>query len=152
MQKKCLISLRCLATAVAAVASIESLAQELLIDCNFEPATIKPTDKDAKAWHDDLGFRRREFVMKLEPPSIVVGPKPEFFWGTPQIEVGQTDVSITWYIKAKPLDRTPKITLKVNRFSGKAFETYEMLNKANQGPMYVHWARFGECDVHTRKF
>lgn len=145
-------SLSLLALALALVSS-SLAAQELFFSCTFSSSTIAPiTDLDAKKWHDDVEFRKREFVLETTPPKLITGPNPEFFWGEPQIEIDSMNVEITWYVKARPLNRTPKIFLKVNRFSGEAFETYEMLSKPNQGPMYVYWWRSGKCEVATRKF
>ena len=56
-----------------------------------------------------------------------------------------------WDFRAKPLSRTPQISLTINQYSGKALESYSMLRAPNQGPLEVHWARRGQCEFHRKK-
>lgn len=57
--------------------------------------------------------------------------------GTPSINVDPKEIRFEWEVKAKPLERRPRISLIVNRFSGKAFEIFLMLEKPHQGPEYA---------------
>jgi hypothetical protein len=77
---------------------------------------------------DDVSFRFRTFVMKLEPPEMVEGPAPQIFWGVPSIRVEVQEVRLESQIKATARERfamtasaamTPRTgtaPLGVNRF------------------------------------
>jgi hypothetical protein len=117
----------------AMLQSSPALAQEFQVACKFEPSTMDVTDPDAKPWHDDVSFRFRTFVMKLEPPEMVEGPAPQIFWGVPSIHVDVQEVRLEWQIKATARERLPTIILIINRFSGEAEEGFTMLAKAKPG-------------------
>jgi hypothetical protein len=126
-------------------------AAEYQFACTFERSSLPISDPVAKDWLESSYLRTREFVMEMEPPKIVDGPGTDAFWGVPSIRVDTKEVRIEWEVKAKPLDRRPRIVLTVNRFSGKAFEIFVMLEKANQGPEYAYGSRHGQCEIHPRK-
>ena len=130
-------------------------AQEILISCEFELSKTPSSDADAQSWLKDYAFRRRNFVFQIEPPKITDGPGwetgPDGLWSEARITVTKQELSFEWNFRAKPLTRTPAINLRINRFSGKAFETYSMLHAPNQGPLEVHWARYGQCEFNKKK-
>jgi hypothetical protein len=143
--------LRPVLLAVLALLSAHAMGNEVLFACKFELSALPVIDKDAKPWHDDRSFRERSFVMQMDPPKIVDGPKPTGFWGEPTVRMEPQELRIEWRIKANPSDRWPKITLIVNRFSGQAFEIYSMLQSPNKGPEYAYWSRNGHCEIHKKK-
>ena len=141
----------CLSVLLVALAFPAS-AEEMLFECEFEAVRMGSIDPDAKAWLDDFSFRRRKFVYQTEPPKVVDGPDlGQSFWHEPRITVGKQEIEFEWRVGAKPLDRTPTISLSINRYSGKALESYSMLRSANQGPLEVNWARRGLCQIHKKK-
>ena len=138
-----------------ALASFPSHAEKVLVACEFEASKVGSGDPDAKAWLNDYAFRHRKFLFQLDPPKITDGPGwesgPNTLWSEPRITVTKQELSFEWNFRAKPMSRTPVVNLSINRFSGKAFETYSMLHAPNQGPLEVHWARYGRCEFHEKK-
>ncbi len=126
-------------------------AVEYQFSCTFERSALPLTDPVAKEWLESSHFRTREFILEMEPPKITDGPGSNAFWGVPSIRIDAKEVRIEWEIKAKPLERRPRIVLIVNRFSGKALEIFAMLEKPNQGPEFAYGSRHGLCEIHPRK-
>ncbi len=126
-------------------------AAEYHFACTFEAPSGLTSDPIAKGWFTNFSFRSREFIVEMDPPKVVSGPGPDIFWGTPSINVDPKEIRFEWEVKAKPLDRRPRISLIVNRFSGKAFEIFLMLEKPHQGPEYAFGSRYGQCDISPRK-
>jgi hypothetical protein len=149
-------TLAALITGIALVAS-NATAQEVLVDCRFDYKPLKASDlakskeKEAMEWFNDLKFTRRAFVLNLSASKITDGPGPTDFLKQPQVTVTTQDIEIEWQIHAAPLDRSPRLWMKVNRFSGVATEGYSMLAGPNRGPRTMYWGRQGECSFHNRK-
>ncbi|MFN3623366.1 MAG: hypothetical protein ACK4TP_04815 [Hyphomicrobium sp.] len=126
-------------------------AVEYRFSCTFEQSALPITDPVAKEWLESSYLRTREFIMEMDPPKIVTGPGTDAFWGVSSIRLDAKEVRVEWEIKAKPLDRRPRIVLTVNRFSGEAFEIFAMLEKPNQGPEYAYGSHRGQCGINPRK-
>jgi hypothetical protein len=132
-------------------------AQEVLVECRFEFKPLgakemaKSKEKEAMAWFNDLDFSRRKFILNLATSEIVDGPGRPEVWKQPQVSLTPQDLEVEWQFHASPLDRSPRIWLRVSRFTGKATEGYSMLQFPNRGPRMVYWGRSGECTFSKRQ-
>jgi len=130
----------------------QAAAAEYQFACTFEAPSGLTNDPIANDWFTDFSFSSHEFIVEMDPPKVVSGPSPEIFWGTPSINVDDPkEIKFEWEVKAKPVERRPRIALIVNRFSGKAFEIFLMLEKPHEGPEYAYGSRNGQCDISPRK-
>ena len=147
----------CAATLMAVLPVAQASAQEVLIDCRFEftpqkaAEATKSKEKEAMAWYNDVDFSRRRFVFDLANNTITESPGWPDMWKSPQIKVTTQDIEVEWALHASPLDRTPRLWMKVNRFSGAATEGYSMLQAPNRGPRMVYWGRAGRCTFSKRQ-
>lgn len=134
------------------------VAKEILLDCRFEYKPLKPLElakskeKEAMEWFNDFNFTRRKFSLDLSAGKITDGPGPADFFKKPQVIVTSQEIEVEWEMHAAPLNRTPHLWMKVNRFSGVATESYSMLAGPGRGPRTIYWGRQGECSFHNRKF
>jgi hypothetical protein len=146
---------------IAAVAlcllTAQVAAQEVLIECRFDFTPQKPAEaakskeKEAMAWFNDLDFTRRTFIFDLGNNAILDGPGRADMWKSPQVKVTSQEIEVEWDLHATPLDRSPRLWMKVNRFSGTAVEGYSMLQAPNRGPRMVYWGRPGKCSFSKRQ-
>lgn len=127
--------------------------EQVLVDCEFQPSSFRISDPEAKSLHDDGSFMTLTFVLQLGPPKLIDPPENDMFWGRPIIQITPQELKVEWWnTKFKPLARRPTITVRVNRFSGKATESFAMFETPNKGPLYAYWNRQGQCEIHKRKF
>ena len=132
-------------------------AQEVLVDCRFEYKPLKSSElakskeKDAMEWFNDFKFTRRTFTIDVSASKISDGPGPADFFKQPQVKVTSQEIEVEWEMHAAPLNRSPRLWMKVNRFSGVATEGYSMLTGPNRGPRTIYWGRQGDCSFHNRK-
>jgi hypothetical protein len=145
-----------LALLLCICAAMPSLAQEVLIDCQLDNKALsskemaKSKEQEAMAWYNDPSFRRRKFVLDVGASKILDGPGSPDVWRQPQITITSQDIEVEWQFHASPLDRSPRVWLKVNRFTGVAAEGYSMLKGPNQGSRMVYWGRPGTCSITKR--
>ncbi|CAD5374415.1 hypothetical protein RA210_U580003 [Rubrivivax sp. A210] len=129
-------------------------AQEIGISCKFGSAILPQFDSSVDSWYTSYASsNERKFVISLEPPKMLVSPQPSQYWNEPRFDVSTDELTLQWGLIAHLPDRHPTIRLRINRFSGEAFELFRIdrLNAPKDEPQYV-WSRTGKCEVHKRKF
>ena len=132
-------------------------AEERLIDCLFDNLLLKPTakqrltEKEAWEWYQSQDFRRRQFVFNIATNEITVPPGRIEVWRDPRVQVSEQRLEFKWRFWSAPLEREAEIELQIDRFSGKAMESYSMLKAPYQGPRLMYWGRTGTCTFEARK-
>lgn len=126
-------------------------AAEFHFFCEFQASVVPVSDPVAREWVESSYFRTREFVLDLDGQKITDGPGPSAFWGMPSIQVDPKEIRINWEVKAKPLDRRPRVAMTINRFSGKVLDVFLMKDESKTGPDYAYAMRDGVCEISSRK-
>lgn len=132
-------------------------AEETLIDCVFDNRLLKPTanqritEKEAWAWYESQDFRRRKFVFNMASSEITEQPGRTEIWRDPTVQVSEQTLEFQWRFLSAPIEREAKIEIQIDRFTGKAIESYSMLKAPYQGPRLMYWGRTGTCTLVARK-
>ncbi len=131
-----------------------AFAKQFQISCKFERDTDKViSESDAREWYQSYDFSKMEFLVRVDsedPNKFYFDQKPDSFFGNPTITSDEKEISINWFIKAKPLNRNPNILMKMNRYSGESWRFYNMLGKPN-GTIYSYWMQNGKCEINEKK-
>ncbi len=132
------------------------LAQEVQADCKFEFKPLKPAElakskeKEATDWLNSFEFSRKTFLFDIGSSKIIEPPGSPDVYREPRVVVTSQEIEVEWAFHAAPLDRQPRLFIKISRFTGEAVEGYTMLQGPNQGPRVGYWARPGKCALNRR--
>ena len=138
------------------VSSVPTLvnANQFQFSCKFDRDKDKVIDDlDAREWYESYDFAKIDFLVKTDSSDtnkFVFDQEPDTFFGYPAIVSNEKEITIYWFIKAKPLNRKPSIQMVVNRYSGEAWRFYKMLDKPN-GTVFSYWMQSGNCAINEKK-
>ena len=144
----------CIILLVQLILTSSAFAKQFQISCKFERDKDKVvSDLDARDWYESYDFSKMEFLVRVDSEDrnkFFYDQEPDTFFGYPTITSDEKEISINWFIKAKPLNRHPSILMKINRYSGESWRFYNMLDKPN-GTVYSYWLQNGKCEINEKK-